>query len=329
MLQPTQKDTTKYKVDGQLTERTLLESLRLKHPKAREPSTKTLERYANAPPKVKITIIEDMVGATSGKLSGGAGLGGPYATALQQLLSARGSASTHLRYEVAHFVEWIVNFNVPWAAICGFMNNRLIALDKMPGIRPIGIGKIWRRLSYKVLLMATMAEATEACGVDNLHGGLETGIEGDIYAAKEMWQEMDKEAEVGFTLVDARNAFNEINRIVMLWTVRRIWPSESTFIFNCYKHHNTLTIRGDNRFTCYLHSQEGVTQGCLLAMVLYALGLIPLIKILKHQIQQLQNTWFADDGAAGGKWEDIKCWYDLLLELGPPVTTSRSQRNLR
>ena len=96
MLSPTQKDTKNYKGGGQLTERTVLQSLRLKHPKAREPSTKILERYSNAPPKVKITITEDMGGTTSGNLSSRAGLEGPYATALQQLLSARGSVSTHL-----------------------------------------------------------------------------------------------------------------------------------------------------------------------------------------------------------------------------------------
>ena len=84
--------------------------------------------------------------------------------------------------------------------------QRIISLNKILGVRPIGIREIWRRLSYKVLLMATIAEATEACGVDNLRGGLETGIEGGIYAAKEMWSAIDKEAEVGFTLVDARNA---------------------------------------------------------------------------------------------------------------------------
>ena len=115
-----------------------------------------------------------------------------------------------------------------------------------------------------------------------------------------MWEKMNKEEEVGFTLVDARNAFNEMNRTAMLWTVRHLWPTGITFAFNCYRHHSTLTIRGDKRTTCHLHSQEGVTQGCPLAMILYAIGLVPLIKILKHKIPNLHNTWYADDGAAGG-----------------------------
>ena len=53
-------------------------------------------------------------------------------------------------------------------------------------------------------------------------------------------------------------------------------------------------------------------------MILYALRPVPLIKILKHRIPELQNTWYADDGAAGGGWKYIIKWYELLMELGPP-----------
>ena len=39
----------------------------------------------------------------------------------------------------------------------------------------------------------------------------------------------------GTTLVDARNGFNELSRLAMLWTVRHRWPAESRFAFNYYK----------------------------------------------------------------------------------------------
>ena len=38
-------------------------------------------------------------------------------------------------------------------------------------------------------------------------------------------------------LADARNAFNDINRTVMLWVLRNEWPSGARFRFNCYQHH--------------------------------------------------------------------------------------------
>ena len=83
VLQPTEKDTKTYMIDGIPTERTVLQSLKQKHPKARSVTPQTLERYASLPAKPKIIISEEMVAKTCGKLSGGAGLGGLDSTALQ------------------------------------------------------------------------------------------------------------------------------------------------------------------------------------------------------------------------------------------------------
>ena len=38
------------------------------------------------------------------------------------------------------------------------------------------------------------------------------------------------------TLVDARNGFNELSRLAMLWTGRHRWTAGERFAFNCYKH---------------------------------------------------------------------------------------------
>ena len=260
-----------------------------------------------------------MVQTIAGRLSGGAGLSGTDATTLQMLLVGRGGASRILREAVGEFTEWTMNHNVPWPAIRAFASGRLMALDKMPGIRPIGIGELWRRLFCKLCMLASGEEATEACGNTNLCGGLEAGIEGGIHAAKRIWDELNEEEEWGFTLVDARNAFNEENRTAMLWTVRHLWPSGAQFAFNFYKHFAILVIRGkDSRSACIILSKEGVTQGCPLAMVLYAIGLLPLTKKLKRDLPDLFQPWYADDGAAGGKWDDILRWYEALADLGPP-----------
>ena len=58
------------------------------------------------------------------------------------------------------------------------MANRLIALDKCPGVRPVGVGEIWRRLLAKCVLVVAGGEAKEACGSEQLCAGLEEGIEG-------------------------------------------------------------------------------------------------------------------------------------------------------
>ena len=67
------------------------------------------------------------------------------------------------------------------------MANRLIGLDKCPGVRPVGIGEIWRRLCAKTVLVVAGAEAKEECGDEQLCAGLEAGIEGGIHAARQAW----------------------------------------------------------------------------------------------------------------------------------------------
>ena len=46
----------------------------------------------------------------------------------------------------------------------------------------------------------------------------------------------------GTTLIDARNGFNELSHLAMLWTVRRCWMVGARFAFNCYRHRAQLSI---------------------------------------------------------------------------------------
>ena len=45
------------------------------------------------------------------------------------------------------------------------------------------------------------------------------------------------------TLVDARNGFNKLSRLAMLWTVQHRWPAGARFAFNCYKYWAQLLFR--------------------------------------------------------------------------------------
>eukprot|EP00957_Ditylum_brightwellii_P091720 6983774-Ditylum_brightwellii.AAC.1 len=98
--------------------------------------------------------------------------------------------------------------------------------------------------------------------------GLRLGIEGGIHAMSDQWDDYGEEDGWGILLVDARNVFNELNRMTMLWHVKHVWPSSCRYAFNTYRHWKILVVRGGK---C-LYSKEGVTQGDPLAMILYALG---------------------------------------------------------
>ena len=58
------------------------------------------------------------------------------------------------------------------------MASHLIALDKGPGVRSIGIGQTLYRIIGKALCLATHLDAALVCGSYQLRAGLQAGIEG-------------------------------------------------------------------------------------------------------------------------------------------------------
>ena len=91
------------------------------------------------------------------------------------------------------------------------------------------------------------------------------------------WTESDAIDRWFFSLVDAPNTFNEINRISMIWTIRNEWPTGARFAFNCYPHYSPLLCRDPDGYSFTLFSREGVTQGDPLSMFAYGVGILPLI----------------------------------------------------
>ena len=96
------------------------------------------------------------------------------------------------------------------------MYGRLIALDKQPGVRPVGVGETWQSLFSKIVLKVTGPEATMACRDDQLCAGLKVGIDGTIHRIQSLWDKNLSMEEWSFLLVDAKNMFNKINRVGML-----------------------------------------------------------------------------------------------------------------
>eukprot|EP00978_Attheya_sp_CCMP212_P009437 scaffold22328_cov61-Attheya_sp.AAC.3 len=132
-------------------------------------------------------------------MSWSAGPGGIDTVGLLHLLLQFGQRIASLREAVTDFTRWMANEMPPWAAYRAMLASRCVALDRCPGVRPVGIGEIWRCLQAKcLLLLATGDEAKDACGIDQVCAGLEAGIEGSIHAINELWDEHDEEDEWGF-----------------------------------------------------------------------------------------------------------------------------------
>ena len=108
-----------------------------------------------------------------------------------------------------------------------FVANRLIPLDKgedkngKPGVRPIGIGEILRRIIGKVVVTNIRSDIIDAAGPLQTCAGLKSGIEASIHAMRKIYEKDDTEA---IMLVDAENAFNNLNRGAALHNIKEICP---------------------------------------------------------------------------------------------------------
>ena len=83
------------------------------------------------------------------------------------------------------------------------MACRLIPLDKNPGLRPIGIGEVLRRIVGKAVTYVLRPEMRDAAGGLQLCIGHEGGVEAGIHSMRQIYEEEETQ---GIIQVDANNA---------------------------------------------------------------------------------------------------------------------------
>ena len=127
----------------------------------------------------------------------------------------------------------------PWEDIDALVACHLVALDKCPGIHPIGIGETLRRIIGKTLCSVTRYDLNDACGISQLCGGDRWGIEATIHTMYDLFNEHEGDGW-DILMIDASNALNSSNRQAALWNVRILWPSCSLYTEDGY--HSLLQI---------------------------------------------------------------------------------------
>ena len=106
------------------------------------------------------------------------------------------------------------------------------------------------------------------------------------------------------------DAFNSINRKLMLHNLKFICPIIATYIINCYATPSRLFIVGGG---------EILSMGS--SMGAYALGILPLIKFLLQFINLnkmiAKEVAFAGDFSVAGSLNSIKDYWDKLTAIRP------------
>ena len=91
--------------------------------------------------------------------------------------------------------------------------------------------------------------------------------------------------------------------------VRRLCAPLANIMINSYRDPTELFIDGD-----VLLSREGTTQGDPLAMPIYSIATVPLIRRLDQNVMQV---WYADDATGVGKISNLRNLWNQICEIGP------------
>ena len=305
---------------------TIKELLQEKHPKQREVAQDILLPETGHTPHP--VIFEEI---TAGKVHTAAmnlnGSGGPTqvdADGWKHMLCSKayGKASMNLCQAVADLAKKLCVEEIHPDSLVEYVACRLIPLDKgedkygNPGVRPIGIGEILRRLVGKVVMGTIRKDIIKAAGPLQTCAGLKAGIEASIHAMREIYEDNETEAVL---LVDAENAFNNLNRIAALHNIKQICPSFHRYLANTYQLPAKMIINDVNGQSDDILSEEGSTQGDVPAMAMYAIGTKPLLDKLMVAVdnKRCKQVWYADDSASAGKIDEMKVWWDELNSSGP------------
>ncbi|MEL6606451.1 MAG: reverse transcriptase domain-containing protein, partial [Cyanobacteria bacterium J06614_10] len=286
-----------------------------KHPKAQtaDNEAKVVHQDGVAAPYLFEGITENMVWMKALKTQGGAGPSGINADMMRDFLSTKkfGEQATNLRTAIAGLARKLATQNCRNTE--AYTARRLLALEKLPeGIRPIGIGEVLNRIIGKCVMHILKTTVRKAAGNLQVCAGHLAGGEAAIHAMREIYEDENIDAVL---LVDAKNAFNTINREAMLHNIKMKCPSFSQYVENTYGSPSELFIEGDENSEVIM-SEEGTTQGDPIAMAMYALGLSVLQDTISVEETNVKSVSYADDLIGAGNISDLYQWWRNLEKTG-------------
>ena len=227
----------------------VLEALKEKHPPAAPIQQGCLLQGPLNPPQAAYfyDINEVLIHKAALQTRGAAGPSQFDADQFRRVLCSNHfkSEGKDLRDQIATFARKIASETLDPDSLDAYVACRLIPLNKNPGIRPIGIGEVLRRIVGKAVVWCLKDEIQEAAGPLQVSSGLQGGAEAAIHAMRDIFR---TESTDGVVLVDASNAFNRMNRMVALHNIQFTCPPMSLILINSYRKAARLFLPGGKKY---------------------------------------------------------------------------------
>ena len=154
------------------------------------------------------------------KTNSGHGPSGVDALEWRRYLTAFGSRSESLCRTVAKIAVRLATEEQDSTSLQTYNACRLIPLDKCPGVRPIGVGEVLRRIIGRTNVSCIQTDLKQLGGNQQLCMGQRCGIEHAIHSMRANFDENE-----AVLLIDATNAFNLLNRKLALENINIICPA--------------------------------------------------------------------------------------------------------
>ena len=200
-----------------------------------------------------------------------------------------------------------------------FFGANLCALSKKDGgIRPIAVGTTLRRLITKVGFKPISQELGLLFRPNQLGYGSKGGSEAAAHAARH-YLTRNIQNKV-FLKLDIKNAFNCLNRDIMLQKVKEKIPSLFNLLWQAYSKPSHLFYRNN-----ILSSETGIQQGDPCGPALFSLGIDDIVKGLKSEL----NLWYPDDSNLAGSpqvvLEDLQTVTRELNTIGLSINPNKCE----
>ena len=294
------------------SEKTVREVLLEKHPESKQPPPSVLSK--EEPPPVNPILFEQLtpklLKEVGRRASGSAGPSGLDAEAWKRMMTCFKKSSDRLCAALAAAAKCLCVEDLSSEDLSAFTAARLIPLNKKPGVRPIAVGEVFRRIICKAIMKVIERDILCATAPFQVCVGVPSACEAAVHALDKLFENSSVE---GVLLVDASNAFNALNRSAALHNVPRVCPAMGKVFTNTYSSPSRLFVTGGGEIL----SREGTCQGDPLAMAIYAVAITPMIQHLSATCPAIKQCWYADDDGASGSLEKLHHYWMELNEIGP------------
>ena len=213
-----------------------------------------LENALPFDPVIFTSIDSHMIKNVALHFTGSAGSSGIDANAWRRMCSSFKEASSNLCEAIVGVARRLCTSQIAPQALSAFLACHFVPLNKNPGVRPIGVGEVLRRIIGKAVMKVARNDIMRAAGPLQTCSGLPSSGEAAVHAVRESFENPTVE---GVLLVDASNAFNLKNRKVAISNMKHICPALETILTNCYQSPTRLFVTGGGEILL----REGTTQG--------------------------------------------------------------------